>query len=61
MCKGENDSEGKLESNGIKGRKKIIYSNDLVWMSQWITTGSSVIIWEGYETSKQVHMRDHEY
>lgn len=29
MCKGENDSEGKLESNGIKGRKKI-YSNDLV-------------------------------
>lgn len=22
MCKGENDSEGKLESNGIKGRKK---------------------------------------
>lgn len=52
MCKGENDSEGKLESNGIKGRKKIIYSNDLVWMRQWITTGSSVIIWEGYETSK---------
>lgn len=52
MCKGENDSEGKLESNGIKGRKKKIYSNDLVWMSQWITTGSSVIIWEGYETSK---------
>lgn len=30
MCKGENDSEGKLENNGIKGRKKIIYSNDLV-------------------------------
>lgn len=30
MCKDENDSEGKLESNGIKGRKKIIYSNDLV-------------------------------
>lgn len=42
MCKGENDSEGKLESNGIKGRKK--KSIPMTWC-EWVSELQLAALW----------------